>query len=252
MRIIISLWEKMERNLASKMTTADFKRSYNRSHFGRAAANYDKATKLLSLGNDARWKSELIKRLPDIDSPRVLDLACGTGDLCFQMMQRYPRAEVFGVDLTPEMIQLAKERSSQHQITCHFEEGDISNLRYQSESFDIITASYAFRNAPLLIETVKGVSRLLKPGGVLGIIEFAKPDNRLLQNIQATTLTYWGGMWGMILDRTFASHSYIGASLRVFPAQSRFLKILDDHRLKLAQRQSKMLGCVEILVLVKQ
>lgn len=242
----------MENNLASKMTTADFKRAYNRSHFGRAAANYDVATRCLSLGNDIRWKHEMIKHLPHIDAPRVLDLACGTGDLCFQMLHRYPTAEVFGVDLTPEMINLARDRSRRLQARCQFEEGDISDLKYQSESFDIITASYAFRNAPLLIETVKGVSRLLKPGGCLGIIDFAKPDNPTLQRIQATTLTYWGGMWGLILDGTFSSHSYIGASLQVFPAQTKFLKILDDHGLQLSQRRHKMFGCVEILVLTKR
>jgi demethylmenaquinone methyltransferase/2-methoxy-6-polyprenyl-1,4-benzoquinol methylase len=238
----------MNNFLMRDLQCADTKRQYNIKHFQKAAVNYDRATRFLSLGNDCRWKDLLVSQIPQLESPRVLDLACGTGDLAFKVLNRFPTANVVGVDITPKMLEIARERASRLSVICSFEEGDISRLSYESHTFDLITAGYAFRNAPCLETTIASVASLLKQNGVLAILEFANSENKLLKAAQSTLLKYWGGLWGTLLDKDFASHSYIGTSLRLFPSQKSFIRLLSSQSLVLKQRTSLMFGSVEILI----
>src|SRR5688572_20862897 len=96
--------------LRSTISTPDGKRRYVRQLFATIADRYDFITMFLSYGQDRRWKRRLIRLAALRPSDRVLDLACGTGDLVFDAAPSVTRA--VGLDLTFRMLQLASRRAT--------------------------------------------------------------------------------------------------------------------------------------------
>ena len=188
---------------------------FNREMFGYLAPKYDLINRMLSFNRDAVWKKQLINKLPDIKSPRCLDIACGTGDLTFLLAAKYPQGHITGLDLTQQMIDLAKTNNSFDNV--EFTIGNMCDLKFQDNTFDIITAGYALRNSPDLEKALKEIKRVMKPGATAAIIDFSKSPNRLMQIIQDILLRFWGGFWGLLLHRNPQLYTYIAASLRQFP-----------------------------------
>src|SRR5689334_10697267 len=85
------------------------KKYLNEKMFSVIAPRYNFITRLFSFWQDAAWKHALIASLPSAPAPKCLDLACGTGDLCFLLAAQYPQSKVVGFDLTEEMLVLARQ-----------------------------------------------------------------------------------------------------------------------------------------------
>jgi len=197
------------------LRTPAAKREYNELLFAEVAKRYDLVTRALSLGRDQAWKRVLLESLPASLAPVCVDLACGTGDVSFALAQRYPQGTVCGIDLTPEMLQIAQARNRFPNVT--LELGDMHHLPFPSASIDIVTGSYALRNAPSLTVALQEIHRVLRPGGTAAFLDFSKSPNRLLQRLSFTVLYVWGSFWGLVLHRQPAVYAYIAKSLWHFP-----------------------------------
>jgi ubiquinone/menaquinone biosynthesis methyltransferase len=227
--------------------TPEQKRAYNELHFAEAASWYDLATRALSLGQDRAWKRNLLASLPGKPSPYCLDLACGTGDVAFLLAERYPRGTVVALDISTPMLDIARGRN--HYGNIRFERGDLCALPLPDEVADIVTGSYALRNAPELRAAVAEVRRVLKPGGVAAILDFSKPADPFLQKFQYILLRGWCGLWGLLLHGTPEIHGYIAESLKGFPNRPRLLDLLRGEGLTVISSRRFFLGMTEILLL---
>lgn len=223
------------------------KRRFNEAHFEEAAPRYDFAVKAMSLGRDASWKRVLVAALPDVPAPVCVDLACGTGDVAFLLGARYPRGTVVGLDLAPGMLSLAGRRNRLPNV--RFEPGDLCDLPFPDASADVITGSYALRNAPDLRIALAEVRRVLKAGGVAAFLDFSRPERPLLQRLQYLLLRGWCGLWGTLLHGTPEVHGYVAESLTVFPDRRRFAEILREEGFSVAASRRFFLGITELLVL---
>lgn len=223
------------------------KRIYNERHFAVAAPRYDTATRAMSLGRDAAWKRALIDSLPDLPSPSCVDIACGTGDVAFLLAGRYPGGVVTGVDLSAPMLAIARERNRFTNV--RFERGDLCDLPFPDGSSDLVTGSYALRNAPDLREAIAEIWRVLKPGGMAALLDFSKPENGSLQRLQYLLLRGWCGLWGLLLHGTPEIHGYVAESLRAFPDRGRLLEIFQEHGFKVSAGPEFFLGITGLLVL---
>ena len=197
------------------------KREYNEVLFAEVARRYDLVTRALSLGRDQAWKRALIASLPDAGAtsggraPVCVDLACGTGDVAFALARRYPQGTVCGVDLTPEMLAIARVRNHFPNVT--LELGDMHRLPFASDSVDVVTGSYALRNAPALTVALQEIHRVLRPGGTAAFLDFSKSPHWLWQRLTYGVLYAWGAFWGLLLHRQPAVYAYIAKSLWHFP-----------------------------------
>jgi ubiquinone/menaquinone biosynthesis C-methylase UbiE len=153
--------------------------------------------------------------------------------------------------LTPEMLLLAQQRAVIEGQNVRFLQGDIAHLPFPDAYFDLVTGSYALRNAPDLAQTIEELGRVLRSGGVLAILDFAKPEHPALQKLQQWLLAGWGGLWGMVLHRDPKVHSYIGASLCTYSPQPLVVGLLEERDLSLWKREKFMFGAIEILLLQK-
>ena len=225
------------------------KRAFNERHFAEAARRYDLATQMMSLGRDAAWKRALVEALPGLPHPVCVDLACGTGDVAFLLAGRYPGGVVTGVDLSGPMLAIARERNRFPNV--RFERGDLCDLPFPGGSADIVTGSYALRNAPDLRKAVAEVQRVLKPGGVAGLLDFSNPERALFRHLQYRLLRGWCGLWGILLHGTPEIHGYVAESLRAFPARSRLREIFREHGFGMRADRRFFLGITGMLILRK-
>jgi demethylmenaquinone methyltransferase/2-methoxy-6-polyprenyl-1,4-benzoquinol methylase len=226
------------------------KRAYNERHFAEAASRYDLATRMMSLGRDAAWKRALVEALPGIPSPVCVDLACGTGDVAFLLAGRYPGAVVTGVDLSAPMLAIARERNRSTNV--RFERGDLCDLPFPDGSADVVTGSYALRNAPDLRTAIAEVHRVLSPGGVAAFLDFSNPESPHLRFLQFHLLRTWCGLWGLLLHGTPKVHGYVAESLRGFPGRKRMREIFREQGFGVSTERRFFLGITGLLVLRKE
>jgi ubiquinone/menaquinone biosynthesis methyltransferase len=188
------------------------KRRYVASLFATIADRYDLITRFLSYGQDRRWKARLIREARIGAGDVVLDLACGTGDLA-RLASAGGARQVFGLDLTPRMLFLARPRSTE----IHYVAGDMCALPVAARSVDVVTTGYGLRNVPDLDTAIVEVARVLKPGGRLVSLDFNRPDNALLRSCFLAYLTIVGGALGWLLHGDPDTYRYIPASIRRYP-----------------------------------
>lgn len=226
------------------------KRNFNEAHFSEAASRYDIATRAMSLGRDLAWKRALIDALPLDGATLCVDLACGTGDISFALAHRYPRGKILGLDIAEPMLEKARLRLTTDNIL--FEKRDMCDSGLEDASVDILTGSYAIRNAPRIEDALREIARIMKPGGTVALLDFSKSPNRTRQRIDAAVLKYWCGLWGLLLHGNPEVHSYIAASLKTFPDRERLRALFAEHNLELQSTRPFYFGMLELLVLKRK
>jgi len=232
------------------LTTPSKKSTYNEIMFTRIAPVYSVISNVISLGRDSAWKRILIDDLPQSNPvSSCLDLACGTGDLTFLLAERYPKAHIKGVDLTAAMLDRARRKN--HYSNVELIQQDICDLAQDSESVDIVTGSYAIRNAPDLVVVLKEVNRVLKPGGVAAFLDLSKPTSRLLQVLEYLFLKFWCSFWGLLLHGSPGLYGYIAESLRFFPDRKLLREQFKECGLEVISSRKLYLGVLEIIVIQK-
>lgn len=146
--------------------------------FSGNAASYDRVVHLFTLRADRAWKEEILELLP-VHAKRVLDLACGTGILTLALARRYPEAEIIGVDIMPEYLEVARHKAEQANLrNVNFIHGRAEEVNLDG-AMDCITGSYLAKYADLGLLTQKAAS-LLRPGGILVLHDFVYPSNPVM------------------------------------------------------------------------
>ena len=207
-------------SLDEAFQTPQSKRRYVRQLFATIADRYDLITRVLSYGQDARWKATLVSMAEVRAGERALDLACGTGDLAFAVATNGARA--FGLDITHRMLQLARLRAGSHgassgQVPVEFISGDMTSLPFRSASFDLVTTGYGLRNVPDLDTAIDEIARVLRPGGRLLSLDFNRPESAIIRAGYLAYLTGVGATLGWLLHRDPDTYRYIPASIRRYP-----------------------------------
>ena len=143
--------------------------------FTGTGPTYDYMVNLSTLGFDRWWKKKILKKIPE-DSIRIMDQACGTGILTFQIAHKFPRARVIGVELRDEYLNIAIEKAQAMKLSnVEFILGRAEDVLLE-ESFDCITSSYLAKYAELGI-LVPHIKKMLSVGGVLIMHDFTYPPH---------------------------------------------------------------------------
>ena len=227
----------------------DRKQQVTREVFAHLAPAYDRFTPGLSFWRDRTWKRDMIQGLPPVAQAACLDLACGTGDLCFLLAERFPNARITGTDITDAMLELARKRNQYANV--EFANADMMNTSRPAASFDLITGGYALRNAPDLDRALAEISRLLKPGGAAAFLDFSNPPHPLLRRLNRILLLLWGGAWGLVLYGNPKLFTYITASLNAFPDRVELRRRFAAHGLSTIGSRLHMFGMLETIFVQK-
>jgi len=144
--------------------------------FARIARRYDFLNRVLSVGIDRRWRARLVRRLGPPAALSVLDVACGTGDLAFELQAA--GAKVVGLDFTHEMLVIARDKDRAARVP--FLNGDALALPFEARSFDAATIAFGLRNLSDRTLGLAELARVVRPGGLVLVLEFSMPRSRLL------------------------------------------------------------------------
>jgi ubiquinone/menaquinone biosynthesis methyltransferase len=235
---------------ADYLTNPYKKKAYNRKLFSIVAKKYDRVAAILSWGRDRVWKKKLVSKLPELSEGRILDLACGTGDITAALAKKYSQSMIVGVDLTHGMLKLACAAHPFSNI--HFVMQDISGVGIKDKSIDIVTGGYALRNAPDFDQTLHEIHRVLKPGGIASFLDFSKSHHNGRQNLGYLVLKTWGSIWGILFHNNPDIYGYIAESLRAYPDRRTLKKKVLSHGFTEFHSRTFFLGLIELFDFRKQ
>lgn len=200
-------------SLRTAFDSPGHKRTHVRQLFATIADRYDLITRVLSYGQDRRWKARLIAEACVTPADTALDLACGTGDIAYGVAAA--GAEVVGLDITLRMLQLARAKAAGPKV--RFLAGDMSALPFAAARFDLVTTGYGLRNVPDLDGAIREMARVLRPGGRLLSLDFNRPRSRAVRLVYLAYLTAAGSALGWLLHRDPDTYRYIPESIRRYP-----------------------------------
>lgn len=187
---------------------------------------YDFMNTAMTFGMHRIWRNSALKAaknaLGKIDgNADILDIATGTGDLAFRMLCLFPNAAITGVDLSSGMLSIARKKAESlpeaDKLRISFEEGDCLNLRFADNSFSLVTVAYGVRNFERLLEGYSEIRRVLRPGGVLCVIELSQPRHFPLRqgyNVYSRSLIPFVGR---LVSGDAKAYTYLPESIAACP-----------------------------------
>ncbi len=223
--------------------------AYVRRMFSQIAPRYDLLNHLLSLNLDRLWRARTASRFAHIlrrPGARVLDLCCGTGDLVFALRRKAaPGVECYGSDFAHPMLTRALEKSPM-QGGAAFAEADALQLPFADNSFDLITAAFGFRNLANYEAGLREMHRVLRPGGEVGILEFAAPRNSLLASLYKFYFTRLLPRVGGAVSGSGSAYSYLPASVMKFTTPDELARLMASSGLADARFETWTAGIVTL------
>lgn len=150
----------------------------------------------------------------------ILDLCTGTGDLAGILKKDYPNAQITGVDFSPEMLKVAKEKFS----GIEFLEADCSQLPFEDNSFDLCIISFGLRNVENIEKVLKEIYRVLKKGGYFINIDLGKP-NKFFNLFLKPYMYLWVALLGKVFHGDETPYKYLAVSNETFPSQKELVEI---------------------------
>lgn len=198
--------------------------------FSKVATKYDLMNDIMSGGLHRLWKRTFVGMLPIHDHDHILDLAGGTGDIAFKIVNEhgYLNPHVTLCDLTPNMIEVGQKRAIDRGYVrpLSWVVGNAESLPFQENSFDGATISFGLRNCTHLDKVIEEAFRVLKPGGFFYCLEFSKPVLSVLEKAYDLYSFHLIPKMGKFVAGDEASYQYLIESIRRFPDQPSLCQLL--------------------------
>ncbi len=207
------------------------------SMFDRIAPRYDMVNRIMTFGLDVRWRRRCVRELRLSPGSTVLDLACGTGDLC---------RDLTAADLSPVGVDFSAGMLGSARTTAPLAQADVSVLPVPDASIDGVVCGFAMRNFTDLSAFFDELARVLRPGGRMSIVDAASPANRVLR---AGHNLYFGRIvpliGGLLSDRS--AYAYLPRSLGYMPAPGELVGLVRRAGFSDARRVELTGGAAQLL-----
>ena len=190
--------------------------------FSRIADRYVLTNHVLSMGTDVLWRKKVARMVAGRKPERLLDLATGSGDLAAEIAKKCPDTEIIGADFCQPMLKYARQRGLADLIVA-----DALQLPFGGGTFDVVTVAFGLRNMADWPAAVSEMRRVLKPGGVLVILDFSLPKGIL------------GAPYGFYLNQVLPrvaglltgqrdAYEYLSKSVGAFPSGENMESLLKE------------------------
>ena len=180
---------------------------YVQEMFDRIAGRYDLLNRIISGGQDMKWRRFAVQVAELPAGGRLLDLAAGTGDIAFEALERSPKAQVIGADFSLGMMRVGRRREP-HGPKVAWMGADALALPYADESFDAVVSGYLMRNVSDIPWALAEQWRVLKPGGRIVILDTSPPPDNALKPFILLHLKLGVPMLGRLIGGEAAADAY--------------------------------------------
>ena len=189
--------------------------------FHSVAEEYDLMNDAMSFGMHRIWKKILIELSELSEGSVVLDIASGTADIPKLINKRFKSVSVHVTDINESMLTLGRDRAINENFfhNCSFALASGESLPYQDHTFDLVTIGFGLRNFTDKLKGLKEMRRVLKPNGVLLILEFSKPTNSFFSKVYDWYSFNIIPRLGSLLANDSESYQYLAESIRMHPDQ---------------------------------
>jgi demethylmenaquinone methyltransferase / 2-methoxy-6-polyprenyl-1,4-benzoquinol methylase len=209
--------------------------------FDRIAPHYDRMNRLLTLRLDQRWRRLAIELLGVGATDTVVDLGCGTGDMCALAAAR--GARVIGLDFAAQMLAGARRR----RIDAALLRADAAALPVRRASATVVTSAFTLRNFVAIAPVVAEIARVLRPGGRVALLDVDAPSHPLTRWGHALYFRRAVPLLGAILaDR--AAYAYLPESTAYLPPAPELLRMLVEGGLRNPRKRRLAAGAAQLIL----
>jgi demethylmenaquinone methyltransferase/2-methoxy-6-polyprenyl-1,4-benzoquinol methylase len=187
---------------------------YVQGMFARVAARYDTMNRLMTFGQDLRWRRYVIQQANLPVGGRLLDIATGTGDIADEGLRQVPELQAVGGDFTIEMMQAGKRLPGRETI--RWTAADTLRLPFPDATFDAVTSGFLMRNVIDVPGALREQLRVTKPGGRVVVLESSPPKGNFLKPFIMVHLNYVIPTLGRLVTGQADAYRYLPDSTQAF------------------------------------
>ena len=222
-----------------------------RELFDDIAVKYDRFNHISSFSADRSWRRKAVRVIADTDQPiEVLDVATGTADFAIAVARKAaPGSHIIGIDLSEGMLEVGKTKCK--DLPIDLEPGDAENLRFQDGTFDRVCVAFGVRNFENLMQGLKEMLRVLKPGGKLIILELSYPKNRFIFSLYKFYSLKILPKIGAGMTGNTGAFTYLPDSILKFPLPEKFIPMLQEGGFATVRARQFMFGVCRMYIAEK-
>ncbi|MBU0517003.1 MAG: ubiquinone/menaquinone biosynthesis methyltransferase [Proteobacteria bacterium] len=222
--------------------------------FSRIAGHYDLANRLMTVGHDLWWRRVTARWATTLQpaggrAGRYLDVATGTGDLALALGRARPGAEVVGLDLSQAMLGVAADKAARSQgCRLSLVQGDAFYLPFPDDAFDGVTIGFGVRNLPDHLAGLREMTRVVRPGGRVCILETHWPGNPFFRAVYGLYFCRVLPALAPLLTGDAESYQYLVDSTLDFPPAQKFLALMAEAGLSRLIHRPLTMGTVALYI----
>ncbi|GAA2027423.1 bifunctional demethylmenaquinone methyltransferase/2-methoxy-6-polyprenyl-1,4-benzoquinol methylase UbiE [Yaniella flava] len=194
--------------------------------FDRIADRYDLMNLVMTLGQEPRFIRDTVNAAQLGQAPKVLDIATGTGDLALEAANQRYGAEVYGLDISNEMLEVARSRPGGENIV--WQTGDAMELPYDDDTFDAVTHGYLLRNVTDIAKTLQEQYRVLKPGGWMTSLEMSPAPRNVVKPFSTAYIKYVVPRLANAITQNPDAYEYLSRTSRGFHTADRIEHMIGE------------------------
>ncbi len=222
------------------------KSQYVQDMFGRIAERYNLMNRVMTLGQDQRWRRFVVKTARIPETGKVLDLATGTGDIAFEALKVAPKSTIVGADFALPMMFVGRRNTlGQYVRWCG---ADALNLPFKSATFDAVVEGYLVRNVPDIHRALQEQWRVLKPGGRVVILDSSPPPHNILRPFILLYLKYGIPLLGRLISGSKGAdaYKYLPESTQAFKTPAELASMMQAVGFKEVNYKTFMFGTMAV------
>jgi len=210
--------------------------------FQGISKDYDRMNDLGSFGQHRIWKSILVETVAKLEPQDVLDVACGTGDIALGIASKDPHAKVVGLDMSCNMLNVARSRNATAQSNVDFVQGSALELPFEDASFDVVTISFGLRNMADYRLALEEMVRVLRPNGCFFCLEASYPTIPVFKQVFKLYFKHFMPWMANLITKKEAEYRWLNDSTEAFLTKDQLVSLMDACGLAASQYESFNLG----------
>ena len=218
--------------------------------FNDIAPTYDKLNHLLSLNVDRSWRRKAVRRIMESQPQRLVDIACGTGDFAIALAKA-GIPEVIGVDISEGMLEVGRQKVAAEGLQIELRVDDSEALSFADDSVDAVSVAFGVRNFEHLQQGLDEMHRVIRPGGMVCVLELSVPSNPLLLWGYKLYFLHVLPFFGGLISGNREAYRYLPVSVLNFPKPEAFCAMLRQAGFQQVEARSFTFGLCRMFTGVK-
>jgi demethylmenaquinone methyltransferase/2-methoxy-6-polyprenyl-1,4-benzoquinol methylase len=219
------------------------------SMFDEISGSYDRLNHLFTMKLDLKWRKAIISEIIKMNIPigKIMDIASGTGDITLELLKLNSN-EIIASDISSKMLEIQGKKITDKRVKLI--KASVENLPFENNYFDVITIGFGVRNFQKLESSLSEINRVLKPGGLLIILEMFRKKGFAINLFNL----YFGKIMPWVGNKVSKSHyaySYLFESVKSFLTVSEFIALAESKGYRFVKRKNNFLGIVNTIYLEK-